>query len=342
MNVTEYAPQSEVRWCLITDRQISGWKWGRSNPWGGGEIFIDVSTIDPSPAQWVTHAAGYADGSAQNRIDGFVAETLRRPADFKLFFASDAQQWAKGDVAGTVVDARSHQIVQAVRQIENATNGPRLAMSSAPIQSGSNRTYAMVAAHSGRRQEIAFFTDRNSSNVLRQQMRIFDWATQSTVIKAYLAGTLSDPVAATYRAEDDAYYLLDKTPGPRIALKRIARGLKIELLQEWPRGTIFTKYGLTTGDDGSLVITTGATPDFTHCIAVLRPESTANTIPANLALLPYKVFMGPLRFDQPAELGVDSAVSWVSLDAPGNRVLQVQAIADGTTITTMAQVGQCF
>jgi hypothetical protein len=82
---------------------------------------------------------------------------------------------------------------------------------------------------------------------------------------AYLDGvsissglSLTDPVAATYRAEDDSYYVLDRavtgTSTNVMRLLRIGGRNVLTKVAEWPRANVATSFGLRTGTDGSLVV----------------------------------------------------------------------------------------
>jgi hypothetical protein len=77
-------------------------------------------------------------------------------------------------------------------------------------------------------------------------------------------GRLQEPMAITYGAEQDAYYVLDRTDGngPSVTLYRIGRGNVLEPLGTWARPDIFTNVALTTGVDGTLVFSTWSDSQF--------------------------------------------------------------------------------
>ncbi|GAC1539158.1 MAG: hypothetical protein NVS3B10_03830 [Polyangiales bacterium] len=140
----------------------------------------------------------------------------------------------------------------------------------------------LVAAASGRRQELAFFNDRDAAGALRQDVRVFDFDLGAETRRAFVSKDRpSDPVAVTYRAEDDAYYMLDRVlrkHGKRttvsLRLLRLPRGLTVEPVVEWPIDDDLIFFGLTTGADGTLVLSGGWSRR--HAIAVLRllPDGT--------------------------------------------------------------------
>lgn len=69
---------------------------------------------------------------------------------------------------------------------------------------------------------------------------------------------LTDPVAATYRIDDDAYYVLDRAVGAYgnlvTRLLRVSSANTLQKLAEWPRANVATQFGLRAGDDGSLIV----------------------------------------------------------------------------------------
>lgn len=348
LSVKEDAPPVEVRACQFLDPSYFSWRWGTFTKWGAGEIFVDVSTINPDPVTWHVRGTGFPVRPGSNVINTYLADALREPTKYTVLGASDIRAWSidnpAANVAAAVIDAQSHQLIGYVHQIETGPT-PQLAMSAAPAQSGTPRSYPMVAAFSGRRQEVAYFSDRDGSGALIPSFRTHDLISGPGLFP-YLGGdTIYDPAAATYRAEDDAYYILDKNPGPRAALIRIARDLRPKIIGEWPRGSVYTTYGLTTGAEGSLVITTssGTASDPKHCIATLRPDPNAPPgHPGNAPLVAYKKFAtNGTRMELPAQLGMDGAVSMVTRSSSGSKEFLTRWLSAGTNVT-LSGIGSCF
>jgi hypothetical protein len=140
-------------------------------------------------------------------------------------------------------------------------------------------------------------------------------------------------VAATYRAEDDAYYILDQRPGG-VRLMRLARGLELEEVGKWAQGTIYTEgYGLTRGVDGSLVITTSGT-DARHCISAIAMGST--NVPGEVLQ-----YTGTGYAQVEASLGAGGNLALVTRDAAGGKVYVTRRKSEGVR-TDLAGVGTCF
>jgi hypothetical protein len=121
-----------------------------------------------------------------------------------------------------------------------------------------------------------------------QQARVYSFDTHSAAIRPILSELkFDDPVASTYRAEDDAYYVLDRTRrsdgsgngrgDPIMRLVRMPRGLSIELVAEWPRPERMSTFGITTGTEGSLVIS--GSSNERHAICALRSLDAYHVTP---------------------------------------------------------------
>jgi hypothetical protein len=92
---------------------------------------------------------------------------------------------------------------------------------------------------------------------------VFDCVLGASLRKPTLGEVqLSDPITATYQAEDDAYYLLDrvvrKGSATSIRIVRMARGLQVRVLAEVPHDGDRSEFGLTAGTNGTLVISGSA------------------------------------------------------------------------------------
>lgn len=90
-------------------------------------------------------------------------------------------------------------------------------------------------------------------------VRIFDYDVNASRVLQTIGTSLVNPVAATYRLEDDSYYVLDKASfaasgTPSMRLVRVAKSMTTEIMAEWARAGATTSYGMTTGVDGSVVL----------------------------------------------------------------------------------------
>ncbi|NOU31121.1 MAG: hypothetical protein HOO96_24745, partial [Polyangiaceae bacterium] len=342
LDVVEDAPTiAEPRACKFWTPRYWTWKWERFTPFGAGTAFLSVDTSDVTLNAARIRAQGFPERAAAAYLDTNVAKAIRENTNYTVLGANDLQVWSTGNVAAMVMDAKSHKYVGSFVQ-DNTGTVPRVTMATTPAPVGTPRAYAMVAAMSGRRQEAAIFSDKDGAGQTIQAMRTFNLVSGNGS-RPYVGGeVLYAPAAATYRAEDDSYYVLDKNPGPRAVLLRIGRTLWVEKVAEWPRGTVYTNYGLTTGADGSIVITTSGTTDPKHCVAVLRPDPTVTGNPANPPLVPYKRFMSVgTNMDLPADLGIDGSLGMVTITTDGSREFLGRALASGTNIN-LSDVGACF
>lgn len=231
--------------------------------------FIDASNPSPlltSPGRWSEPAAAFAHP--------LVVSALQDPSR-AFVLASDALGWSTGQVRGVIVGPD--------RGIETLlSNGPRgeLYAFSSEFGSAASRTLAaaraanasrqpFLAVLSGQRQDVAFI-ERDDTGAVVQQLRTLDFDLNSEVVKPFRGSLrLVDPVAATYRAEDDAYYILDRTAAnqPSTTLYRLPRGNSLERVGAWRRPGNLGEAALTVGTDGTLVITTWN--DVKHAIAVV-------------------------------------------------------------------------
>lgn len=169
--------------------------------------------------------------------------------------------------AGVFIDRNTHAVLASLEIHEGILMG-------APAQDYMQipQWGPVVAAVSGARQEVAFFGERGWQGEILPRVRVFDLDWQSSYERP-LQGELGlvDPVAATYRLEDDAYYVLDRATdaqgAPTMRLLRLPRGLTVELVAEWQRPGYRDQYALTSGEGGVLVVSAWG---YDHAIAVLR------------------------------------------------------------------------
>lgn len=202
----------------------------------------------------------------------------------------------KGAVAGVIVDRATRTVQDRIFLGPNGTFGTTPSSGGPPIV---DPPVPLVVAVSAQRQEAAFFSDTDAQGTPLQQVRIFDFDLNA-VRMAPLVGTgpgLVRPVAVTYRANDDAYYLLDEvkkkhSDDRKLRLVRIGRGMTTEALHEWEGGDEEDEgndhgehgegggprtFALTTGNLGSLVVSCWNAHKFVVGEIALDPSPAAFT-----------------------------------------------------------------
>ena len=233
-------------------------------PMCGGDGFIGIDRGDPDPGQAVLAVPGRAETSASHLLDGAIATAVSDPRA-AIVLASDAPGEATGARVGVIVDVSTHAIVNVLRA---GANGAILTeRRDGPFTNGADPP--VVAAVSGARQNVAFFGEPDATGSINHA-RVFDFDLNRAESKPLLGpAKLVEPLAVTYRAADDAYYLLDRTHH-KLRLLRIPLGLSVEVLAEWRRRSDYTDVDITTGRDGSLVLS--ASSPTKHAIAVLATD----------------------------------------------------------------------
>ncbi len=210
-------------------------------PWCPKEGFLEFDTDplhDPDP---ILVLPDRIRRPVRDFVDRSVFDALRQP-NKTVVMASDVRNWTTGPVRGVILEPNGHVI------------GLGTAGSLAEIASysfSSSVDLHWLAALSGHRQEIALL------DVGGQQLRVLDFDLNVERLRPFLGeARLLEPVAMTYGAEDDAYYVLDRTDGPSVTLYRVGRGNVLEPLGTWFRPDVFRNVALTTGVDGTIVFST--------------------------------------------------------------------------------------
>jgi hypothetical protein len=239
----------------------------RDCPMCQGDRFLQValnpSNPDPtrvlSPDRYVTTISD---------VDPVVVAALRDPS-LRMVTASDDAAWSSGRVRGAIV--RSDGGLEAL--LESTPSGD-LVRSSVVVPDALRATRGAppardaLVALSGHRHELAFLERDARTGEPLQRLRIVDFDLGKELERPILGDRrLVDPVALTYRAEDDAYYVLDRADAARLALYQIPRGTTLEPVGAWERPGRRPNVAMTTGSDGTLVITTWDAT--THAVAVL-------------------------------------------------------------------------
>ncbi|CAN5683225.1 hypothetical protein BH09MYX1_BH09MYX1_56800 [soil metagenome] len=222
--------------------------------------YLGIDVSDPSPWSSATfHLAGMGSKPASSIISQDVASDIVS-SSYEVALAGDVVGSWGGTVAGATVNVATHavlrKIVRSAQGTYSLTNG-----------SSTTGTGALVMAVSGRRQELTFFADTTGGGA--NYVRIYDFDLNATRTAQLLGPVaLVAPQAATYRGEDDSYYVLDAatyagTTTPSMRLVRISRGQTTEIVWEWDRNGNSTRTRLSTGTDGSVVVSCDGRRTFT-------------------------------------------------------------------------------
>ena len=207
-----------------------------------GMAYYAVDPSDPNPAATATFRyAGFAPSDASSKVGSDVTAALLNPSQ-RVVMASDAPGVWKGLVAGVVIDASTHQTLDRVQV--GANGGFSLVPASDVTGAG-----PLITAVSGLHQEVAFFGETNpTSGQPLNSVRLYDFDTNSSRTASLLGSVkLASPQAATYRVDDDSYYVLDATT---FGAFTIANGdLEAGTLSGWaPSGASAT---ITSSDEHS-------------------------------------------------------------------------------------------
>ncbi|MGH7437918.1 MAG: hypothetical protein ACRENE_19740, partial [Polyangiaceae bacterium] len=193
------------------------------------------------------------------------------------FVSASDLLWASGTRLGVVVNTASHAIVDIADSFEGGFIGEISTPLDPPLFDKTPPAIA-VSAH---RQEVAFFGEHDAQGNVLNNVRTYDFDLGKTITWPILSHvTISHAVAATYRAQDDAYWVLDEVDAaqPQMRLLRVARGVTVRVVAQWVRAARFDTFFLTTASDGSLVITS-STKD-KHAVAVLAITGSTPSLTA--------------------------------------------------------------
>lgn len=246
------------------------------------EVMNDPSNPDPttlvSPGRWRRPVSDYLPSGIIDRL---------RDGTSTLLSASDAAWWSTGVGVSTVLIRRTDgAFLRALvsdregrlQAIELGGGGVCGVNCEGPAPRAAARATAApaapyVAALSRYRQELVYI-ERGADGVTPQQFRTFDFDLAVEGTRRFLGNhRLENPIAITYRAEDDSYYVLDQrsTQPPSATLYKVPRGNTLEPVGTWERPGNLREVAMTTGTDGTLVITSWN--DSKHAIVVLDPGS---------------------------------------------------------------------
>jgi hypothetical protein len=177
-----------------------------------------------------------------------------------------------------------------------------------PQPSGISVASRGVFAASASRQELVRFDLRvdSAAGAPVQEVRVWDFDRgEASAHKLASTSPPREPLAATFRRGDDAYFVLDRlrsSKGTSIRLLRYARGWTVDSVAEWSSGERHTRFALTTSADGSLVLSAWNENDYS--IAILDLDSVPSPRPFRVR----RVANGAGSLALPAFLGLDGLV----------------------------------
>jgi Thrombospondin type 3 repeat len=206
-------------------------------------------------------------------LDAKLTQAIGDP-NARVVVSSDHEKWiAPGARLGAIVHPQFPQIFSKI--------GPGMQVEQpwASVGPGTQPAYRIVM--SGKRQEVAYFNGKQSDGSTLLGYYSFDLNTNTAAGWQWHQGiVLNDIQAVTYRAEDDAYYLLDKV-GTNLRFYRLGRGDVPELVHTWSIGSTVA-WQLGTGNQGELVLAAEKGPVGNRAIrlAVLEPTYLASEDPS--------------------------------------------------------------
>jgi len=228
-----------------------------------------ILAIESTASSLTLLAPLYAPKDVTTSFDPAVVALLMDPNNI-LVTASDGPDWWSGDVFGTVMNART---TQALIDLE-ATGSVIHARGAEGTQCNPVTQICLdpIVALSGRYEELVVFGETPDS------VRVRHVDTGLEERRALKDGTIVGPVAATYRAEDDAYYVIANVAGDSLDMIRLDRDATVHNVAVCHDVGDATEFALTTGWDGSLVLSDWSTKE--HAVAVLafRPGSTTPAV----------------------------------------------------------------
>ncbi len=257
---------------------------------------LGVLGFDPSDPSFVGLLSTKGGINVQQGLMTAQLGALIADPSTTLVLASDVLGTSTGSARGIVLDQAGQ-----VRGVVSGTKGGGIGLRGGTTFVGKAAVapppaIAFVAAVSGARQEATLF-ERASTGLGGVTLRVYDFDLNTVEVKHLLPaerpvppqslrsrndlralgqpraaseGRIMEapqsPVAATYRTDDDAYYLLDRTAG-EFVLYRIGLELVPRSIARWRDTSTYTKYELTTGARGALVVSASSVR--AHAIGVL-------------------------------------------------------------------------
>jgi hypothetical protein len=205
---------------------------------------------------------------------------------------ADRQLVASRDYAvaakyGLAVDEETHEIAAVYSTGNDGT--PRLVRTSIPAPESADGARLVVAVADAR-NEVAFFDEPSERQGGGYSMRVvsLESGAQQNINLQGIAPPAA-VYAATYRAQEDAYYTLDRAAGDlyeNVRLVRIDSSRSATVVLSWPFNHRYVKYELAASHANSLVVT--ADRGDAHAIAIFSILGPRTLVP-----------LGVLRGDTP-------------------------------------------
>jgi hypothetical protein len=330
LGIREEIPDQLILNCNPIDRNWFRWAWGTFTRRGVSDIVADLGVS--TNVEIKIRGGRFAERVTTTQFNTAAQTYLVAPATYQVFPVQDSRAWQGGPVAAVAVNRSNHRPVAVLN--ENAAGNLQGVARAAPTRSAV--TYPLVAAYSGRQQELAIFSDRNSAGVTTQQMRVYDAKTGAQTTRPYLSGLpIGLPLAATYRAEDDSYYVLDSFSG-NTRLLVIDRGLSVTMLEKWQPSSAPRKFALTTGPQGAITLSSWTTDaPLNHCIAHLSFDT-------NNVVVEVRTDSAAEGIELPFRLGEDDLFTYVTKASNGNEVFAVRTFLSVPKVGSLADIGSCF
>ncbi len=237
--------------------------------------FFTYNQGDPDPSEHMKFASpGFAETAAlipQELAHDFVDKNV------EVYFVSDNPDEAQGTAMGIVLDHATGAFLSEVHQRAGGAGDtsivPAFGNNLRPPSQIDDPPPPRKVAVSGYRQEVAVFGEKGLDGKPLGGVRVYDFDLKNEQLLPFIGKErIVNPVAVTYRSADDSYYVLDEEDFSgfhMMSLKRFERGLTTTRVATWPRVGAFATYGLTSSQDGSLVLSASNAKD--HAIAVLVP-----------------------------------------------------------------------
>lgn len=280
VNVTEVGNVDVRQDCppiKVRVQRLFDWK---DCPMCTGNAFVRINPSDPYESPTVI-APGFGEVPAKSFFTRATIDELVSTS-YRLIVAYDAKGYAPQGVRNVIVNSQDHSVVDVL--VSNSVGIPVRRANAV----GSDPAGPIVAALSGRRQELIFLAEQDLVGSHLKDMRVIHFGTNVEERLPLLGKVkLADPVAVAYRAQDDAYYVLDRTQsgdhadddqrGHKMRLVRIGRGLTPQVISEWPRPGRFATFELTPAADGSLVVSASSATDHAICVIGYDGRSAATS-----------------------------------------------------------------
>jgi len=156
--------------------------------------------------------------------------------------------WAREQV-GRI---RGVAYLNADQQLAGLIVAPNATYNAYDLEWAWGNAFTGVLAVSSFRQELAAFQGRSETHP-NGFVHTNDFVTHEDHSWEIHGQTgFENPVAALYRAEDDAYYVLDVV-STHVRVFRLNRGWSVHKIAEWPRTNMYQQYGITLDTAGDFV-----------------------------------------------------------------------------------------